>query len=202
MSHKEAGTRNNPYPLHLLLIDHEDSFTCNIKSWLEVDPGVHVTILDWKNHTLNCSFCETFDGIFFSPGPGHPADYESSRQLMTALPENLPITGICLGMQMMICEDGGKVSQVKPAHGIASPLISGNHPLFSGIHSAMVGRYHSLAVTDMTPNYRILATVEEGCPMAVESHSRKSCGFQFHPESFLTTCGHTLRTNLLKWLTS
>lgn len=202
MSEREVETQKTPPSIHLLLIDHEDSFTFNIKAWLETDPTVQVDIVDWKDSVLGISFCKKFDGIVFSPGPGHPSEYECSRRLLNELPGDLPVIGICLGMQMMVCESGGLLKQVEPVHGAATPLICSDHLLFFGLSNPMVGRYHSLAIDEMASNYRVLATSPEGRPMAVEEKTLKRCGFQFHPESFLTSCGDSLRSNLLTWIMS
>jgi anthranilate synthase component 2 len=61
-----------------------------------------------------------------------------------------------------------------------------------------VGRYHSLAATQIPPLLEISATAADGEVMAVRHRELPVDGIQFHPESVLTPLGIELARNFLE----
>lgn len=102
----------------------------------------------------------------------------------------------------MIEHFGGKVERAKQVvHGKASPTIHNCQGIFAGLPSPLpVARYHSLVATQVPDCLEVIATTEE-MPMAISHKSVKAVGFQFHPESILTTLGSQLLTQTLTYLT-
>jgi para-aminobenzoate synthetase len=97
------------------------------------------------------------DNIVISPGPGTPhlhSDVGVCLDLLRAAP-NVPILGVCLGFQMLVVANGGKVVKApEPVHGRLSSIQHTGHSLFTGIPSGLeyqVVRYHSLSVDQTTP---------------------------------------------------
>lgn len=177
-----------------LIIDHNDSFVWNIKSWLE--PEFKITMMNYSEIASSSLFLESFDLIILSPGPKSPQDYPHSLNLLESH-QAQPILGICLGFQMMVLSAGGQVEKYSPPrHGKKSWLQTENN-LF---RNRQVGRYHSLKCLPSS-DFKILAYSEDDqCVMWAEHQTRKQIGFQFHPESFLTESPELYKKYLLDWI--
>lgn len=186
----------------ILVIDNYDSFTYNLADGLGragADVQVH------RNDAIDrdAIAASTPDGLVLSPGPGSPAnekDFGVCRDLITK-PLEVPMLGVCLGMQGMALHTGGSVGAAPElVHGEASPLHLGTHPLFDGMpRPTPVARYHSLCVTD-APGWQHLGEVD-GTLMAMAHPKRPWMGVQFHPESILSPAGQTLLENFVRMCT-
>ena len=64
-----------------------------------------------------------------------------------------------------------------------------------------VARYHSLVATSVPDELEVIARYQE-MPMAVLHRADRVLGFQFHPESIMTTDGAKLLTQSLAFITS
>lgn len=158
--------------LKAALIDHNDSFTWNIKAWLA--PSFEVSVLDYRK--INSIHFSDYDLIVLSPGPKTPTDYPLTQQLLASLPNQKAVLGICLGMQAMTLAEGGSVTAYyPPLHGKTSVLDTIGTP---------IARYHSLKC-NMPDTFNVLSTSDQ-LPMIVQHKTKNWLGFQFHPESFLT----------------
>lgn len=162
--------------LRALLIDHDDSFTSNIKAWLK--KSFEVTLI---SHRDLLPADQHYDLLVISPGPKSPHDYPHTVQFLASLPPSQPVLGICLGMQIMnTCEGGTVQPYYPPVHGKTSRLVS----ILSELNDAVVARYHSLAC-EVNQNFQILANAND-LPMIIKHKNKNWLGYQFHPESFLT----------------
>ena len=191
---------SEPYHLkqNALLIDHDDSFIWNIKSWL--DSQFFVEIINYKELIIKKeNEYSEYNLIILSPGPKHPADYTKSLQFLQILPLNKNVLGICLGWQMMVLSEKGSVHQYSPpVHGKISTLNS-EIALF---HQLKVARYHSLT-TKPSNDFQVLATSSDDQQIMWGKHKkRKWIGFQFYPESFLTESKHLYLDYLIQWMKS
>ena len=121
-------------------------------------------------------------------------------ELLRALRGRLPIIGICLGHQAIVEEYGGHVGQAgEILHGKASAVVHDGEAMFAGLSNPLpVARYHSL-VGSNTPEELTVNASYNGMVMAVRHETDRVCGFQFHPESILTTQGARLLEQTLAW---
>jgi anthranilate synthase/aminodeoxychorismate synthase-like glutamine amidotransferase len=175
-----------------LLIDHDDSFTYNLRDWLR--PGF--SEVQVRNH-LDLEVKPNADTlVVLSPGPKSPNDYAHVKKFLKSLDSQQPVFGVCLGMQLMVDEENGKVFAYEPPlHGKISKLQSE----LSGFNGLQVARYHSLKC-ELPESFRLLASSEEDrVPMWVEHKSNKWLGFQFHPESFMTEKSELYLNYLKHW---
>lgn len=178
--------------LTALLIDHDDSFTYNVKAWLsarfEVDVIHHLD--------LKISDSKKYDLIVFSPGPKSPTDYPDSLNKIINTPIDQPILGICLGLQMMTIAENGKVKTYSPPlHGKTSVLKSS----VNAINGKKIARYHSMICQIPETEFKTIATVDNS-PMWVEHKTKRWMGFQFHPESFLTENPDLYLNAIIDWM--
>lgn len=161
-----------------LLIDHDDSFTQNVRVWLS--EKFEVTVVHHKN-ICNLDLTKKYSLIVLSPGPRSAQDYPHSIKFLRELPPSQSVLGICLGLQFMaLACDSTVKTYAPPKHGKTSKLIS-NIKTMNGLS---VGRYHSM-YCELNSDFEILAT-SENLTMMAQHKNKKWLGYQFHPESFLT----------------
>lgn len=186
----------------ILLLDNIDSFTYNLVDQLRTF-GHRVVI--YRNTVPADSLIERLQQmenpvLMLSPGPGAPADAGCMPELLQRLRGRLPIIGICLGHQAIIEAYGGHVGQAgEILHGKASAITHDHQAMFAGLSNPLpVARYHSL-VGSNTPDELTINATFNGMVMAVRHDADRVCGFQFHPESILTTQGARLLEQTLAW---
>lgn len=188
--------------MRILLVDNYDSFTWNIEHMLVSQGDVEVRVM--RNDEINPAGIVHFDGIVLSPGPGLP---DEAGQLMRIIPiaaaQQVPMLGVCLGMQAIVQHFGGTlVNMQRVLHGQTSQLTSiATKRLFQGLEPPLtVGHYHSwiLEESNFPPNLELTARNEDGLPMAISHPHLPIEAVQFHPESVLTPQGATMLRNWLK----
>lgn len=186
----------------ILLLDNVDSFTYNLVDQLRAN-GHHVVI--YRNqvpaHTIIDRISQLENPILMlSPGPGAPSEAGCMPALLQRLRGKLPIIGICLGHQAIIEAWGGYVGQAgEILHGKASAIVHDGEAMFAGLPSPLpVARYHSLVGSNIPASLTVSAHFND-MVMAVRNDEERVCGFQFHPESILTTQGARLLEQTLAW---
>lgn len=186
----------------ILLVDNFDSFTYNLVDQLRTF-GHRVLI--FRNNVPVEQLVSTVDQlhqpiILLSPGPGAPSEAGSMPALLRELRGKVPIIGICLGHQAIVECYGGTVGQAgEILHGKASAIAHDNTAMFAGLANPLpVARYHSLVGSNIPENLTVNASFN-GMVMAVRHEEDRVCGFQFHPESILTTQGAKLLEQTLAW---
>ncbi|ADU69400.1 glutamine amidotransferase of anthranilate synthase [Pantoea sp. At-9b] len=186
----------------ILLLDNIDSFTYNLVDQLRTF-GHNVVI--YRNNLPAELLIERLQQmenpvLMLSPGPGAPKDAGCMPELLRTLRGRLPIIGICLGHQAIVEAYGGQVGQAgEILHGKASSITHDGMGMFTGLPNPLpVARYHSL-VGSNTPAELTVNASYNGMVMAVRHDADRVCGFQFHPESILTTQGARLLEQTLAW---
>tara|TARA_B100000029_G_C17474027_1_gene922986 strand:+ start:302 stop:859 length:558 start_codon:yes stop_codon:yes gene_type:complete len=174
----------------IYLIDHEDSFTFNLAHLLGQFDKVFIS----NYFNIDFKKMNSASLIVLSPGPGEPKDYPSTTKIYKKYRGVKKIFGVCLGFQQIVYGEGGKiVQQNKIFHGYQSRIkVLNTSNLFEDSKIYKVGRYHSLKIKEPFRSKTMKITmrcVETKTPMALEDSERKIYGFQFHPDSFLTSNG-------------
>lgn len=191
--------------INIILLDNIDSFTYNLVDQLR-DSKCQVIIY---NNTIPISIIlnslkNTINPILMlSPGPGSPNNAGCMMKLIKTIKGQIPIIGICLGYQAIIESYGGHISKSKEIfHGRTSLVYHDTLAMFSNLpNPLLVGRYHSLIGSNIPSTLKINACYNKYEAMAVRNDSDRICGFQFHPESILTTHGTQLINQTIKWIT-
>jgi anthranilate synthase component 2 len=203
------ATDNNPQTTKIFMLDNLDSFTYNLVDEFQC-LGFEPTI--YRN-TLSADFifeqiqqCKSPVLLVLSPGPGEPSKAGCLMELIEKSAGHYPILGICLGHQALVEHYGGAVVRAPEiVHGKASSINHNQTGVFQGINNPLpVARYHSLVASNVPSSVDIIAefTTIEGLslPMAIEHKQDNALGFQFHPESILTTYGGTLLAQTIDYL--
>jgi anthranilate synthase component 2 len=183
----------------ILFVDNQDSFVWNLVDY--VSQYYPKTVV--KSNQVKLAEVEAMHplGIVISPGPGHPANPRDIGSCLEIIKQfwRTPILGVCLGHQAMNVAYGGTISHTRPLHGKTSEIRHDGKGIFRGLENPMVGgRYHSLAIEELSPELEVSAKTADGVIMGVRHHSRPHCGLQFHPESVLTPGGKKLISNWIE----
>lgn len=183
-------------PPHLLLLDNYDSFTYNLYDYL-AQLGLPCTVLRNDQTTVEAIEAGGYAGIVLSPGPNRPSDAGILMDVLRRFHDQLPILGICLGMQAMGEFFGATlVKAAVPMHGKLSPIRHNGAGLFRGLaQDTPVMRYHSLVLEQLPEALEPTAWTAAGECMALRHRRHALVGVQFHPESILTKDGQTMLQN-------
>ncbi|HWV14685.1 MAG TPA: aminodeoxychorismate/anthranilate synthase component II [Cellvibrio sp.] len=214
--------------MRVLIIDNFDSFTFNLyqytgeilmssRSRQSADPDVIVK----RNNEISIEEIKKLkpDRIIISPGPGSPDDekyFGVCSQAILELGQEIPLMGVCLGMQGIAHCFGGRVIRAPiPMHGKISSIQHDSKGLFKGMPQYLeIMRYHSLMVeADSLPEcLEVTSVVNDSLSpvndlaeaarsgqviMGVRHRHYPIEGIQFHPESFATEGAKTILTNFL-----
>ncbi len=178
--------------VNVLLVDHEDSFVHTLANYFR-QTGANVS-------TVRTPVAEEMfdrlkpDLVVLSPGPGMPKDFDCAATIKKARARDLPIFGVCLGLQALAEAYGGELRQLRvPMHGKPSRIrVSKPGIIFSGLPKEVtVGRYHSIFADPvrLPEDFLVTAETEDGVIMAFEHRKEPIAAVQFHPESIMTL-GH------------
>jgi carbamoyl-phosphate synthase small subunit len=149
---------------------------------LLADHGCRMTVVPAQTSAEEALALEP-DGIFLSNGPGDPEPCEYAITATRAFLEtDLPVFGICLGLQILGLAAGGRTVKMKFGHHGA------NHP----VHEIETGRVfitsqnHGFAVDETTLPQGVRAThrsLFDGSLQGIAFEDRPAFGFQGHPEA-------------------
>lgn len=185
----------------IFLLDNYDSFTYNLYQYL-VELGQEVKVA--RNDKISVAEIEKLspEAIVISPGPKRPEDAGISVELVRTLGSRLPLLGVCLGHQAIGSAFGARiVGAGRIMHGKVSAIRHDGRTIFGGLENPFFAtRYHSLAVeaASVPPELEISAVADDGTVMGLRHRRLRIEGVQFHPESFLTSCGKELLRNFVK----
>ena len=191
--------------VRLLLVDNEDCFIHTLANYarqtgaevMTYRAGFPLDLIDELQPSL----------ILISPGPGRPRDFGVPDLVRYAAGREVPVFGVCLGLQGMVEAFGGELGVLDyPMHGKSSLVRHRGEGIFAGLPPEFrVGRYHSLfAIPERLPNcLAVTATSDDGVIMGIRHRDLPMEAVQFHPESILSldsSCGLRLVENVVKLL--
>lgn len=137
--------------------------------------------------------------------------------LKMAADRNIPILGICRGLQLMNVAFGGTLYQDLPTQHSSSVKhrqeesgTTPTHPIsiikesklaeITGQEVLQVNTFHHQAIRKLAPGFKITAWAPDSIAEAIEAYPiRQMIGVQFHPEIF-TAAGDTTMHKLFKFL--
>ena len=153
--------------------------------------GVYCELLPYD---VSPHFIEKFNpsGIILSGGPDSVKDKKSARAPKIAFDLEVPILGICYGMQTMAIQLGGDAKSAEKAEFGFAKIRARNHSkLLSGINDEKnsdghelldVWMSHGIEVTKLPSGFELIASTDN-CPIAGFANQKKHYyGLQFHPE--------------------
>jgi len=192
----------------ILVIDNYDSFTFNLVQALE---AARAAVRVVRNDALGGAALEAMAddtnsplrGIVISPGPGGPADAGiSSAAISLAAERQIPLLGVCLGMQAIAAAFGAAIVRAPTLiHGEASSVRHDARGFLASMPLPFpAARYHSLCVDAGTlpPEFVVSALADDGVVMGIRHRTLPMEGVQFHPESVLTPDGPRILARFLR----
>lgn len=191
--------------MKILVLDNYDSFVYNLVHIIKElghEPDVY------RNDKITLEEVGQYDKILLSPGPGIPEEAGIMMDLLAQYKSSKSILGVCLGHQAIAESYGGSLENMSTVlHGFGHEVeVLKEEALLEGIKSPFTGaRYHSWVVKeeDLPSELEVTAKTKDGAVMAIRHTTNDVKGFQFHPESVLTTqedqmLGKTIIGNWLK----
>ncbi len=139
------------------------------------------------------------EGIILSGGPAS-VNSVNAPQINNELFElNIPVLGICYGLQLMAKNFGGKVRPGNSReYGKSIVSVKKNDPLFNGIKDKTVWLSHGDSV-ELVPENFVVSSYTKSCKVcSMFFPEKKFFGLQFHPEVHHTPEGKKILLNFLK----
>ena len=185
----------------ILMIDNYDSFTYNLVHYLN-ELGAETLVHRNDAITVQEALGLKPQAILLSPGPCTPNEAGICLALLSAVPQDMAVLGVCLGHQSIGQAYGGTVVRAGALmHGKTSAIHHTEKGVFAGLKNPFTAtRYHSLSVRreDLPEALEVTAWTDDGEIMGFQHKTRPVHGVQFHPESIATECGHELLANFLE----
>lgn len=122
------------------------------------------------------------DGLFLSNGPGDPVDLPEVLPVIQSMLGKMPVSGICLGHQLLGLAVGGKTTKLAFGH------HGGNHP----VKDVRTGKCH---ITSQNHNYSIVPeslgnnieithlNLNDGTVEGIRHKELPMFSVQYHPEA-------------------
>jgi carbamoyl-phosphate synthase small subunit len=174
-----AGFKSTPPVFHVVAYDF--GIKRNILRMLS-DRGCRVTVVPARTSASEVLAMQP-DGVFLSNGPGdpEPCDY-AIEAIQEILRTDLPVFGICLGVQLLGLAAGASTIKMKFGHHGA------NHPVqdLDTRQVLITSQNHGFALDEESLPENIRAThrsLFDHSLQGIELNNGRAFGFQGHPEA-------------------
>jgi GMP synthase (glutamine-hydrolysing) len=160
------------------------------------EAGVYSILLPWDTSWEEIARLRP-KGIILSGGPASVYDEGAPSLPAWVLREDVPVLGICYGMQLIAnALDGGVEPATRREYGPAKIEVTQSSPLFRDLPPSLdVWMSHADHVTRLPTGYVGIAR-SSNAPIAGMTDGRRY-GIQFHPEVVHTPLGRDLLRNFL-----
>jgi len=137
--------------------------------------------------------------IILSGGPSSVYEDSSPKYDESIFDLNIPILGICYGLQLLAHHYGGRVDSASHGeYGFAHLSIENPHTLLESVSDGcQVWMSHMDRVTEVPAGWMVNARSSNGVVAAMSNPSTKRYATQFHPEVAHTVEGETVLNNFL-----
>ncbi|GAB4219668.1 MAG: glutamine-hydrolyzing GMP synthase [Candidatus Microgenomates bacterium] len=153
-------------------------------------------IISHSKNVLEIIKKEKIKGIILSGGPASVYEKNSPTIDKKIFNLNIPILGICYGLQLISQLLEGKVIAGNREYGPEKILIIKKSLLFDGLaEKFIVWMSHGDEVVSLPNNFQTIASTKKVKNAAIENKSKKIFGIQFHPEIYHTQYGQEILKN-------
>jgi GMP synthase (glutamine-hydrolysing) len=139
-------------------------------------------------------------GIILSGGPASVYAKRAPLPDPTLFELNVPVLGVCYGLQVLAQYLGGKVEPgQKREYGKGTLRVKDSFcPLFANLPAELqVWNSHGDKLTKVPPGFKSVAVTENSAYAAIEHRARRIFGLQFHPEVAHTPQGKEIIANFV-----
>ncbi|HTX72056.1 MAG TPA: glutamine-hydrolyzing GMP synthase, partial [Rectinemataceae bacterium] len=168
----------------ILILDYGSQYTQLIGRRIR-ELGVYADILPGDARIDQARLADV-KGIILSGSPHSAYETDAPRPDLALYEAQLPVLGICYGIQRMTLDFGGEVSRlpdreygrksVERDESVADPLLDGLPGTFTSWMS------HGDSISRPAPGFEVLARSDGGIAAALCCRTRRLWGLQFHPE--------------------
>ncbi len=138
-------------------------------------------------------------GIVFSGGPQNISGAETLRIDKGIFRLNIPILGICYGMQLIAYEFGGQVKKANKSEFGPADVYVDNNNLFKALKKKqLTWMSHGDQVSKIPSGFVVTASSSNCQIAAMADDKNKIYGLQFHPEVSHTKNGSKIIANFIK----
>ena len=137
--------------------------------------------------------------VILSGGPRSVNDSETLGIDKKLFELNIPILGICYGLQLLIKNSGGEInSGGNGEYGSATINIKNSETLFKGLNTtSIVWMSHGDQAMEVPNGWELLADSSNGIIAAIANEDQTRYATQFHPEVNHTQEGNLIISNFL-----
>tara|TARA_Y100001968_G_scaffold223841_1_gene206481 strand:- start:33 stop:1619 length:1587 start_codon:yes stop_codon:yes gene_type:complete len=139
-------------------------------------------------------------GIILSGGPNSVYDKGAPVCDPKIWDLNIPVLGVCYGMQLMVHQLGGSVQSAigKAEYGKAPLYVDDPTALLTNVaNGSTMWMSHTDSVKQLPEDFVRLAHTKNTLEAAIGSHNRRLYGVQFHPEVIHSTNGMVMLRNFI-----
>ncbi len=181
----------------VLIVDFGSQLTKLIARRIR-DLGVFSEIITPKNFSKLKEF-KNIKGIIFSGGPSTVTKKKYQSVPKTIFKKNIPILGICYGLQLIAKLCGGKIKSSKKRREFGRAFLAkkNNSLLTKRFYKKKqsVWMSHEDAVVKLPKNFKVIASTKASKFTIIENTKSKIYGIQFHPEVTHTDNGNQIFRN-------
>ncbi len=164
----------------ILILDFGSQYTQLIARRVR-EAQVYCEIKPWNAAEANLLDPET-RGVILSGGPLSVYAPDAPKIPTTILQSNLPILGICYGMQALTIQLGGEVTPAQEhEYGLATIQVLMPNPLLPE-GEMTVWMSHGDRIKQQPPGWQVLARSANSPIAAIGDLEKQRFGLQFHPE--------------------
>ena len=189
----------------ILILDFGSQYTQLIARRVR-EIGVYCEIMPWDSANAE-DFVSNAQGIILSGGPESVTLENTPHIPDYVIESNLPVLGICYGMQALAAKLGGQVGESSHREfGFAQVTVKTSNSLFAEHHDQKspqdeslldVWMSHGDKVTVLPEDFVTIASTDSAEHAAIADEKRKLYGLQFHPEVTHTSKGREILTSFL-----
>ena len=181
---------NNIHSDRILILDFGSQYTQLIARRVR-EAGVYCEIFPYD---VDDTHIEEFaaKGYILSGGPESVTEGDTPKASQRVFDSEMPVLGICYGMQTMAAQLGGEVeTSSHHEYGYAQIRARGHSKLLNDIedHTSADGyglldvwMSHGDRVVSLPPGFSVIATTDNAPLAGMADESRHYYGLQFHPE--------------------
>ena len=182
----------------ILIVDYGSQYTQLIARKIR-EQNVYCLVHPYNKIDSKFLINKNLSGIILSGGPNSVKDKKSPKLDKKILSLNIPILGICYGLQLLCNEFRGKIGQ-SSSREYGHSLINHNKKseLFKGIKkTSQVWMSHGDHIKKEPNGFVVTSFSNKNVISSIEDKKKMIFGLQFHPEVYHSLDGKKILSNFL-----
>ena len=182
----------------ILIVDYGSQYTQLIARKIR-EQNVYCLVHTYNKIGSKFLVNKNLSGIILSGGPNSVKDKKSPKLDKKILSLNIPILGICYGLQLLCNEFRGKIGQ-SSSREYGHSLINHNKKseLFKGIkNTSQVWMSHGDHIKKEPKGFVVTSFSNKNVISSIEDKKKMIFGLQFHPEVYHSLDGKKILSNFL-----